>query len=103
MKFFIIVLFIALSNSLSPNLVYPYGVRDILVPSHQLYYLCSIPQKQLPKNASPNTFSLTREIPVEEGGKTDLLISLQEYLYSVMEGIQHACGYGLCLLHLFNI
>jgi len=100
MKFFKIVLFIALSNSLSPNLVYPYDAQDILAPSHQLFDLCSKLQNQLPKNAFPNTFFPTQEILVEEGAKNDLLISLQEYLYSKMEGIPHACEYGLCLQHL---
>ena len=101
MKFFIIVLFfIALSNFPSQNLAYPYDVQDIPEPFHQLYYQCSKHQSQLPRNDDPNIFSPIQEIPVGGVAKNGLLISLQGYLYSKMEGIQYACGYGLYLLRL---
>lgn len=97
MKFFRIVLFIALSNSLSPSLAYPYGGLDILESSHQLFDLYSIPQSQLPRNAFPNTFCLAQGILVGEVEKIVLLASSLEHLCSVMAGIPHACEYDLCL------
>ena len=103
MKFFKILLFIALSNFLSPNLAYPYDAQDILAPSHQLYCQCSMHPNLLPKKAAPNTFFPTLEIPAGEGGKNALLISLQEYLYSNMVDILHECEYDLCFTTPFNI
>ena len=70
MKFFIIVLsLIALSNSLSLNWIYLYGVPSTLEPFHLLFGLYSKPQTQLPRNDVPNTFYPVLETLVGEGGK----------------------------------
>ncbi len=66
MKFFTIVLFIALSNSLYPHLVYPYDIRDILASSHLLFDLYFKPQNKLPKNDVPNIFSQFRIFLLEK-------------------------------------
>ena len=90
MKFFPIL---PLSNFPAGSSAYLYDVPDIPEPSHQLYFLYSILQNQLPKNGNPNTFFPTLEILVEEALMNDLLISSQEHLYLMMADIRYAYGY----------
>ena len=93
MKFFPIL---PLSNFPAGSSAYLYDVPDIPEPSHQLYFLYSILQNQLPKNGDPNTFFPTREILVEEALMNDLLISSQEHLCLMMADIRYAYGYDPC-------
>ena len=92
-KFFLILL---LSSFPVGSSAYLYDVQDIPEPSHQLYFLYSILQNQLPKNGDPNTFFPTREILVEEAVMNDLLISSQEHLCLMMADIRYAYGYDPC-------
>ena len=92
MKFFSIL---PLSNFPAGSSAYLYDVPDIPEPSHQLYFLYSILQNQLPKNGDPNTFFPTREILVEEALRNDLLISSQEHLCLVRADIRYAYGCDL--------
>ena len=89
MKFFLIL---ALSSFPAGSSAYLYDVQDIPEPSHQLYFLYSILQNQLPRNGDPNTFSPTREILVEEAWMNDLLISSQKRLCLLMADIRYAYG-----------
>ena len=93
MKFFLIL---PLSSFPEGSSAYLYDVQDIPEPSHQLYFLYSIPQNQLPKNDDPNTSFPTREILVEEALMNDLLISSQEHLCLMMADIRYAYGYDPC-------
>ena len=90
MKFFPIL---PLSNFPAGSSAYLYDVQDIPEPSHQLYFLYSILQNQLPKNDDPNTSFPTREILVEEALMNDLLTSSQEHLCLMMADIRYAYGY----------
>jgi len=90
MKFFPIL---PLSNFPAGSSAYLYDVPDIPEPSHQLYFLYSIRQNQLPKNGDPNTSFPTRAILVEEALMNDLLISSQEHLYLMMADIRYAYEY----------
>jgi hypothetical protein len=87
MKFLLILL---LSSFPVGSSAYLYDVQDIPEPSHQLYFLYSILQNQLPKNDDLNTFFPTREILVEEALMNDLLISSQEHLCLMMADIRYA-------------
>ncbi len=86
MKFFLIL---PLSSFPVGSSAYLYDVQDIPEPSHQLYFLYSILQNQLPKNGDPNTFFPTLEILVEEALMNDLLISSQEHLCLMMADIRY--------------
>ena len=90
MKFFLIL---ALSSFPVGSSAYLYDVQDIPEPSHQLCFLYSILQNQLPKNGDPNTSFPTREILVVEALMNDLLISSQEHLCLMMADIRYAYGY----------
>lgn len=93
MKFFKVI---QISSFLVLNWACLFGVQGIPVPFHKLYSLYSKLHNQLPRNVSPNIFSLDQETPVEEFVMSDLLISSQVNLCLMMENIQHACEYDLC-------
>jgi len=95
MKFFLNVTLI--SNYLFLNWAYPYGVQDILEPSHLLYYQCSMLHSQQPKSADPNIVCSTWEILVEEDEMNDLSFSLPKHLYSMKVDTQRAYEYDPCL------
>ena len=85
---------IQVSSCLSQNLVDPCDAQDIPEPSHQLFCQCSTHHNRLPINDDPNNAYPKQEIPVEEDEMNDLSASLQERLYLMKEGTQHAYEYG---------
>lgn len=98
MKFFIIIILI--SSCLTAHSAYPDDVQDTLGPSDQLYYRYSILHILSPKSADPSTFSSAPDIPVVDGERPDLSISLPKHLYSKKVDTLHACGHDLCSLPL---
>jgi len=95
MKFFDII---PLSNFQPVNSAYPYGVPDILVRFHRLYYPYSMLRIRLPRNAFPSI-----SFPIPEILSVALwmffpLIALLSYLYSAMVDIRYAYVYDPYLL-----
>ena len=84
-----------ISSCQSASSAYPCGAQDIPEPAHLLFFLCSRRHSQLPKSDDPSIAFEVLEIPFGEVGKNDLSISLQEHLYSMMEGTLYAYEYGL--------
>ncbi len=82
-----------MSNSLFPNWGYPYGVRDIPEPFHQLSYLYSKLHNLQPKNDDPNIVYSILEIPVVTFERNVLLISLPKCLYLKTVDTQRAYVY----------
>jgi len=98
MKFFTSVT--PISSCQSASSAYPCDAQDIPEPYHLLFFLYSKHNSQLPKSDDPNIAFEVLEIPFGEVGRSDPSISLQEHLYSMMEGTRYAYEYGLCSQHL---
>ena len=93
MKFFLDIT--PISSFLLVNWDFPCDARDILEPSHPLFFLYSKLHTLQPKNVDPNTVCSTLGIPFGEVKTYVPLISLPTRLYSGMENILHVCEYGL--------
>ena len=90
MKFFDII---PLSNFQPVNSAYPYGVPDILVPFHRLYFLYSMLRTRWPRNVFPNTAFPIPGILSAALWMFSPLIALLSYLYSMMVDIRYAYGH----------
>ena len=88
MKFFHNITLI--SSCLFLNWAYPYGVQDILEPSHLLSCQYSKLHNPQPKNDDPSIVCSIWEIPVVVFVMNDLSISLPKHLYSTKADTQHA-------------
>src|SRR5574344_296669 len=86
------------SSSLFQHWDFPYGVQDILVPSHQILYLYSMLHNRLPRNGDPNIVFSIEEILFAGFAMSDLSISSPTHLYSLRVYTLHECEHDPYLL-----
>ena len=93
---------IPISNHLTAYWVSADGVKDTVGQPHLLYYQYSKHHNLQPKSDDPNIVCAKQEIRPEDSGNYDLLTSLPNRLYSMMEDIRYVGEYDLYLLRLLE-